>query len=198
MAAASVAAASAVPPNGSESTPFADALDGAEAFQRFPEPLERLRAELRTRHYSIRTENAYATWLARFVAFCQYRSPASLTAPDVKAYLEYLATVRQVSASTQTQALCALVFFYGEVLGRPLGEIGDFAKAKRPRHLPTVLSRDEVGRLGEHLTGMCALMAGLLYGSGLRLMECVRLRVKDLDFHHHQILVRDGKGRRIG
>ena len=94
VAAAGVAAASAGPADRTESTPFADALDGAEAFQRFPEPFQRLRAELRSRHYSIRTEDTYATWLARFVGFCQYRSPDALSAPDVKAYLEYLATVR--------------------------------------------------------------------------------------------------------
>jgi hypothetical protein len=117
--AATTAAASPVPAEGSASTPFADVDNGAEALKRFPEPFERLRTELRTRHYSIRTENSYASWLARFLAFHDYRSPDSLGAADVKAYLEYLATVRRVSASTQTQALCALVFFYAQVLKRP-------------------------------------------------------------------------------
>jgi integron integrase len=177
-------------------TLFADGFDAQEAFERFPEPFDRLRAEIRTRHYSIRTEEAYVMWLARFLAFRQYQSPETLGAADVRAYLEYLATVREISASTQNQALCALVFFYGQALQRPLEDIGEFAKAKRPIHLPTVLSRDEVHRLEEHLTGTYALMAGLLYGAGLRLMECVRLRVKDLDFDHHQILVRDGKGQK--
>ncbi len=173
-------------------------IDGAslEAARRFPELFERLRAEVRTRHYSIRTENTYAAWLARFVAFRGIRSPYSLEAEDVRSYLEYLATVRGVSASTQTQALCALVFFYVNVLHRPLSDMGEFTKAKRPVLLPTVLSRQEVRRLQEQLSGTYALMAGLLYGSGLRLMECVRLRVKDLDFDHRQIVVRDGKGQK--
>lgn len=172
--------------------------DGAslEAARKFPELFERLRAEARTRHYSIRTENTYATWLARFVAFGGMRSPDSLEAEDVRSYLEYLATVRRISASTQTQALCALVFFYVNVLHRPLADMGEFTKAKRPVLLPTVLSRQEVRRLQGELSGTYALMAGLLYGSGLRLMECVRLRVKDIDFDHRQIVVRDGKGQK--
>jgi integron integrase len=176
--------------------PFADADEGREALRRFPKHFERLRAELRTRHYSIRTEEAYAGWLARLIGFRGYRPPEELGAPDVRAYLEYLATVRKISASTQNQALCALAFFFAEALRRPLDEIGDYVKAKRPIRLPTVLSREEVRRLEARLSGTYALMAGLLYGSGLRLMECVRLRVKDLDFDHRQILVRDGKGQK--
>ena len=175
--------------------PFADAA-GNEALRRYPEDFERLRAEVRTRHYSIRTEEAYAGWLARLSAFRGGRPPGELGAADVRDYLEYLATVREVSASTQNQALCALVFFLGEVLRRPREEIGDYVRAKRPVRLPTVLSRQEVRRLEEHLRGTHALMACLLYGSGLRLMECVRLRVKDLDFDHRQVVVRDGKGQK--
>ena len=189
-------AAASVPTGAVSATVFADAFDGQEAFGRFPQAFERLRGEIRTRHYSLRTEEAYAMWLARFVVFRRYASPESLGADDVRSYLEYLATVREISASTQNQALCALVFFYGQVLERPLGDIGDFARAKRPIRLPTVLSRDEVRRLLECLSGTYALVGGLLYGSGLRLMECVRLRVKDVDFDHRQILVRDGKGQK--
>ena len=184
------------PPEGGAGAPFADADEGGQALRRFPGHFERLRTELRTRHYSLRTEEAYASWLSRLIGFRGYRPPEELAAPDVRAYLEYLATVRKVSASTQNQALCALAFFFGETLRRPLDEIGDFVKAKRPVRIPTVLSRTEVRRLEAGLTGTYALMAGLLYGSGLRLMECVRLRVKDLDFDHRQIVVRNGKGQK--
>ncbi len=176
--------------------PVADSDDGREAFRLFPEHFDRLRTEIRTRHYSIRTEEAYAGWLARLIGFRRYPPPDEMGPEDVRSYLEYLATVRKVSASTQNQALCALVFFFGNVLGRPLNQIGEYVRAKRPVRLPTVLSRQEVCRLEAGLSGTYALMAGLLYGSGLRLMECVRLRVKDLDFDHHQIVVRDGKGQK--
>lgn len=145
---------------------------------------DRLRTEMRTRHYSIRTERAYEHWGRRFIAFHDLKSPKDLTPDSVKEYLEYLAEVREISASTQNQALNALVFIYEQVLHEPLGSVGDFTKAKRPQRLPVVLSRDEVDRLLENLTGVKGLMAGLLYGSGLRLMECLRLRVKDIDFAH--------------
>jgi integron integrase len=114
----------------------------------------------------------------------------------VKTYLDYLAVEREVTASTQNQALNALVFFYGEVLQKPIGEIEEFARAKRPRRLPEVMTRDEVQRLLSKMSGITGLMAGLMYGSGIRLMECVRLRVKDIDFAQHQIMVRDGKGQK--
>jgi site-specific recombinase XerD len=130
-----------------DDVPFADADAGQEALRRFPQHFERLRAEIRTRHYSIRTEEAYASWLSRLIGFRGHRSPDELGAADVKAYLEYLAIVRKISASTQNQALCALVFFFGEALRRPLEEIGDYVRAKRPIRLPTVLSRKEVRRL---------------------------------------------------
>lgn len=176
--------------------PFVDAQASRLAFRRHPDAFQSLRTELRARHYSLQTERSYTQWLARFLAFRKYQAPEALGASDVKAYLDYLATVREVSASTQNQALCALVFFYGQVLQKPLGEFGDFAKAKRPIRVPAVLSRDEVRRLLEQLTGTYALMGGLLYGAGLRLMEWVRLRVKDVDFDRRQILVRDGKGQK--
>jgi len=130
-----------------DDVPFADADAGQEALRRFPQHFERLRAEIRMRHYSIRTEEAYASWLSRLIGFRGYRSPDELGAADVKAYLEYLAIVRKISASTQNQALCALAFFFGEALRRPLEEIGDYVRAKRPIRLPTVLSRKEVRRL---------------------------------------------------
>jgi integron integrase len=114
----------------------------------------------------------------------------------VRTYLDYLAVEREVAASTQNQALNALVFFYGQVLRKPLGEMEEFARAKRPRRLPEVMTRDEVQRLLSKMDGIPGLMAGLMYGSGIRLMECVRLRVKDIDFARHQIMVRDGKGQK--
>jgi integron integrase len=178
---------------GREKAPFLDA-GSTSALRLYARHFERLRTELRTRHYSFRTEETYSAWLARFIAFRDGRDPESLDHADVNAYLEYLATVRGIAGSTQTQALCSLVFFFEKVLGRPRAEIGDYTRAKRPTVLPTVLSRDEVQRLQSHLHGTAALMAGLLYGSGLRVTECMKLRVKDVDFDHRQIVVRDGKG----
>jgi integron integrase len=158
--------------------------------------LQRLRTEIRFRHYSIRTERAYEQWVRRFIFFHAMTSPKELGPEKVKEYLEYLAEEREISANTQTQALNALVFLYDQVLKEPVGALGDFAKAKRPQKLPVVLTREEVNRLLGQLTGVKALMAGLLYGGGLRLMECIRLRVKDVDFEQRQIVVRDGKGQK--
>ncbi len=157
---------------------------------------ERLRTAIRTRHYSLRTEQAYEQWIRRFIIFHKMRPPMELGSESVKEYLEYLAVVRKISASTQNQALNALVFFYDNVLEKPVGDMGGFTRAKRPDRLPVVLSREEVDRLLNELTGVKALMAWLLYGSGLRLMECLRLRVKDIDFALGQIVVRDGKGQK--
>jgi len=131
-----------------------------------------------------------------FITFHRHRSPENLGAGEVKSYLTYLADVRRVSANTQRQALNALVFFYKEVIERPFGDIGEFAQSKRPRRLPVVLNKEEVGRLFDNLTGSYWLMAGFLYGSGLRLMECLRLRVKDIDFERRESLVREGKGQK--
>lgn len=156
----------------------------------------RFRTEMRRRHYSIRTEKSYEDWIRRFLIFHDLKMPLDLGADSVKAYLEYLAEKRQVTASTQSQALNAIVFLYNQVLNKPFGEIGDFARAKRPKRLPVVLTRDEVTRLLAELTGTPGLIAGLLYGSGLRIMECVRLRVKDIDFAQNQIIVREGKGQK--
>ncbi len=158
--------------------------------------LDALRKEIRLRHYSPRTEQAYRQWVKRFVAFHRYRHPKDMGAEAVKDYLEYLVDKRDVSANTQKQALNALVFLYDQVLKQELGELGDFARAKRPKRLPVVLSREETTSLLAALSGTSALMVGLLYGSGLRAMECLRLRVKDVDFFQGQIVVRDGKGRK--
>jgi len=156
--------------------------------------LARLITEIRRRGHSIRTEQAYAAWVARYIAFAGNRDPEQLGAEAVAAFLEHLAVKRNVAASTQNQALNALVFLYNEVLKQPLEQIGNFARAKRPRRLPVVLSRGEVSALLGQLQGTQHLMASLLYGAGMRLMDCIRLRVQDLDFAYRQITVRDGKG----
>jgi integron integrase len=156
--------------------------------------IAQLRSAIRVRHYSVRTEKAYVAWTKRFVRFHRVTHPRDLNVGDVSAFLTWLAVDRDVSASTQNQALNALVFLYKEVLDRPLEFVGGAVRAKRPQHLPAVFSEEEVLRVLAQLDADCWLMAALLYGSGLRLMECVRLRVKDIDFDHRCILVRDGKG----
>ncbi len=153
-------------------------------------------AVIRQRNYSIRTEEAYCGWLDRFARFLKGADPRAAGAVEVKAFLQDLAVQGRVAASTQNQALNALVFLYDKVLERPLGALGSFARAKRPQPLPVVLSRDEVVRLLGRMDGVHGMMAALLYGTGMRLMECVRLRVKDLDFEYRQIVVRDGKGQK--
>jgi len=167
---------------------------GAAVRARYPEVFERLVAEIRKRSYSIRTEQAYLQWVARFSLFNEKADPRDLGGAEVVRYLEHLVVERNVAASTQAQALNALVFLYGKVLERPLPELGDFAKARRPRKLPVVLSPNQVRALLEQMQGVQRLMANLLYGTGMRLMECVRLRVKDIDFDYREIIVRDAKG----
>jgi len=156
--------------------------------------LQRVRAAIRVRHYSIRTEKAYVRWIVRFIRFHRYRHPEDMAEPEVVAFLSYLATQRNVAAATQNQAFNALVFLYKAVLDRPLGDLGGLVRAKQPQRLPTVLTAEEVGRVLRCLDGHHWLPACLMYGSGLRLMESMRLRVKDLDFDHRAIVVRSGKG----
>jgi integron integrase len=159
-----------------------------------PNLLDQLRFALRRKHYSIRTEEAYVGWVRRFVLFHNKRHPKYLGTPEIEAFLTHLAVDGKVSASTQNQALNALIFLYRHVLKKDLeGEINAI-RAKRPRRLPTVLTRQEARALLAAMSGTNQLMAKLLYGSGLRLMECVRLRTKDVDFGLHQIVVRQGKG----
>ncbi len=155
--------------------------------------LDQMRDTLRLKHYSYRTEEAYLDWVKRYILFHGKRHPAELGAPEIQAFLLHLATQRQVSASTQNQALSAILFLYREVLHREVEPVLP-SSAKRPERLPTVLTHEEVLRLLNHLSGTHKLMAQLLYGSGLRLMECLRLRVKDVDFEYQIITVRDGKG----
>ncbi|MBM4398231.1 MAG: integron integrase [Deltaproteobacteria bacterium] len=153
-----------------------------------------MRQRLRAEHYSSRTEEAYCQWARRFIYFHDLRHPAELAEPEVNAFLSHLATSEGVSASTQNQALSALSFLYRKVLGIALGDFGELVRARRPRRLPVVLSRDEVRAVLSHLSGTGLLVARLLYGAGLRLAECLELRVKDIDFEASLIVVRDGKG----
>ena len=161
-----------------------------------PKLLDLVRNTIRLKHYSIRTERAYIDWIKRFILFHHKRHPASMGAPEIRAFLSYLAVEGRVAASTQTQALSALVFLYREVLHRNVDSLGKVERAKKPERLPVVFSRAEVRAVLAHLDGQHWMMASLLYGAGLRLMECVRLRVKDVDFTYRQILVRDGKGQK--
>jgi integron integrase len=159
-----------------------------------PKLLAALRREIRVRHYSRCTEEAYVGWVRRFVRFCGLRHPATVGTAEVGAFLTSLAQDVGVAASTQNQAACALQFLYERVLRRPLERSGDIVRAKEPERLPVVLSPDEAWAVIERLTGAPRLVVLLLYGSGLRLLEALRLRVKDVDFARHEIIVRRGKG----
>lgn len=159
-----------------------------------PTVVGKLRAELRLRHYSRRTEEAYVSWVRRYIRFHARRHPRDLDAAHVREFLTALAVDGDVSAATQNQARAALKFLYVEVLGLGIGPVLDVAPAKRPRRVPTVLTRGEVADILARMHGTPALVASLLYGSGLRLLEALRLRVKDLDFERRELIVRGGKG----
>jgi len=159
-----------------------------------PRLLELVREKMRLNHYSIRTEKAYVEWIKRYIFFHGKRHPETMGQREIEAFLTDLAVTRNVAAATQNQALAAILFLYKEVLGQELPWLNDVVRAKKPARLPTVLTRTEIGRIFEHMEGTHALMARLLYGTGMRLMECVRLRIKDVDFERHEILIRDGKG----
>ncbi|MBS1188546.1 MAG: integron integrase [Rhodocyclaceae bacterium] len=156
--------------------------------------LEVVRDRIRAKHYSRRTEQAYVGWVKRFVVSIGRRHPRDVGAPEVEAFLTDLAVNGKVSAATQTQALSAILFLYREVLGMDLPWLEGLVRAKPSRRIPTVLTPAEVSRLLACMDGTYGLMARLLYGTGMRLMECVRLRVKDVDFGRREVLVRDGKG----
>ena len=158
-----------------------------------PRLLDQVREAIRLRHYSIRTEQAYTDWIKRFILFHGKRHPREMGAAEVERFLTHLAVEGRVAASTQNQALSALLFLYREVLKVDLPWLGEMTRAKRPGRLPVVLTVEEVRRVLARIDGQQGLMADLLYGAGLRLLECVRLRVKDLDFEMRQITVRDGK-----
>jgi integrase len=159
------------------------------------DPVDRLRYVIRCRNYSARTEKSYAFWVSRFLFFCRERGVEPGT-DTVRAFLERLIISENLSASTQSQALNALAFHFKNVLGESFGDLGDFRKSKRPKKLPVVLSREEVRRLLDALDKTHRLPAALLYGSGLRLLEALQLRVKDIDFDRRQIQVHDGNSQR--
>lgn len=161
-----------------------------------PRLLDQVRERIRFLHYSIRTEEAYIGWIRRFILFHGKRHPREMGAPEVEAFLSDLATQGRVTASTQNQALSAILFLYRQVLGIELPWMEGIKRAKRPSRLPVVMTPAEVRAVLARLDGRDHLMASLLYGSGLRLMECVRLRVKDIDTQARQLIVRDGKGGR--
>jgi integron integrase len=161
---------------------------------RKPRLLDQVREAIRTRHYSLRTEEAYVSWIKRFIFFHGKRHPLEMGQQEIAQFLSALAVEEHVSASTQNQALCALLFLYREVLARDIGWLDDVVRAKRPRRLPVVLTRQETKVLLGALQGVNWIMASLLYGAGLRLLECLRLGVKDIDFSTNQIVVREGKG----
>lgn len=158
-----------------------------------PKLLERMRDAIRYKHYSIRTEQSYLGWARRFILFHDKRHPETMGEVEITEFLTSLAK-QNVTASTQNQALSALLFLYREVLKKELAWLDDVERAKKPSRLPVVLTQHEVHNVLEKLDGAKWLMGSLLYGAGLRLMECLRLRVKDVDFEQHQITVRDGKG----
>ena len=161
-----------------------------------PKLLDRVREAIRTRHYSRRTEEAYVYWIRRYIVFHQKAHPSTMGAAEISAFLTWLAVRQHVSASTQNQALSALLFLYRHVLGVEIGAIEHVPRARTPERLPVVLSREEVTAVLRRLTGTMKLVVVLLYGAGLRLGECLELRVKDIDFDRREILIRQGKGQK--
>lgn len=158
--------------------------------------LNELTDAIRARHYSIRTEQAYGKWVKNFILFHNKKHPAEMGEKEISEYLTFLAVKRKVAASTQNQALSAILFLYKHILQREISWLDDVIKAKKPKKLPLVFTKEEAKKVLLQLDGTKWIMAGLLYGSGLRLMECIRLRVKDVDFNYKQIKVRDGKGQK--
>ena len=161
-----------------------------------PKLLDRVRDAIRTRHYSRRTEEAYVHWIRRYIVFHDKKHPSEMGAPEISRFLTSLAVVRHVSASTQNQALSALMFLYKAVLGTEPGRIDQVPRARMPIRVPVVLSRDEVSRILKELTGKMWIIGVILYGAGLRIQDCLELRIKDIDFDRHQIVVRRGKGQK--
>lgn len=161
-----------------------------------PRLLEQVRAEIRARHYSRRTEDAYVHWIRRFIVFHGRRHPRGLGAREISAFLTWLAVEQHVAASTQNQALSGVLFLYREVLRQEVGAVEVLPRARMPAKVPVVLSPSEVRQVLDQLTGVPRIVATLLYGAGLRLQECLDLRVKDLDFERREITVRRGKGQK--
>ncbi len=159
-----------------------------------PKLLDQLRDKIRTKHYSIRTEKSYLDWNRRFILFHNKKHPQDMGAAEVEQFLTHLAVKLRVASSTQNQALSAILFLYKQVLGIELPWLNNVTRAKRPKRLPVVFSKNEIKAVMANLDGVHWIMANLLYGAGLRLMECLRLRVKDVDFDYQQITIRNGKG----
>jgi integron integrase len=161
-----------------------------------PRLLDQVRQQIRVRNYSIRTETVYAEWVKRYIRFHHYRHPLEMGGAEIEAFLTHLAVKRNVAGATQNQALAALLFLYKEVLKVDLPWLNGIVRAKKPKHLPVVLTRDEVSRVLTQMSGVKWMVATLLYGSGLRLLEALRLRVKDVEFARGEVVVRDGKGQK--
>lgn len=159
-----------------------------------PKLLDQVRDKIRLKHYSIRTEQAYTDWIKRFILYFDKRHPRDMGASEVERFLTHLAVEAKVAASTQNQAKAALLFLYKEVLAIELPWLDNVEQAKAPKRLPVVLNRDEIHAILLRLSGTPHLIASLLYGTGMRIMECLRLRVQDVDFKRREILIRDGKG----
>jgi integron integrase len=166
----------------------------AKMEHRPPKLLDQVRGTLRRRHYAIRTQEAYLNWIKRFILFHNKKHPTEMNTTEIEQFLTHLAVNKHVAPSTQNQALAALLFLYQQVLHQDLDRPIDAVRAKKPTRLPVVMNKDEINRVMAHLSAPYQLLAQLLYGSGLRLMECVRLRVKDVHFDRCQIIVRSGKG----
>src|SRR5262245_26453617 len=170
--------------------------NGMRSQDKAPKLLEQVREVIRTRHYGLRTEGTYLGWIRRFILFHGKRHPREMGGQEVQQFLSHLAGEGHVAASTQSQALSAIVFLDQQVLKQDIGGMDEVVRAKQPHHVRVVLTQDEVAAVLRHLSGTTWIMATLLYGAGLRLLECLRLRVKDVDFSYNQIVVRDGKGHR--
>ena len=158
--------------------------------------IKKIRKEIRRRNYSYSTEKHYCRWIKRFVRFHKLTHPTKLQEKDIVKFLNYLAVEKNVAASTQNQALCAIVFLYKEVLKSSVGDLDNLKRAKKPKRLPTVLSKNEVSGLLKEMDGIPHLVSSILYGSGLRISEALRLRVKDIDFDYKQVVIRSGKGKK--
>lgn len=156
--------------------------------------LDQVRIELRAKHYSLRTEKSYTSWIKRFILFHNKRHPNEMGADEIRAYINHLAVKDNVSSSTQNQALQAILFLYKNILKQEIGWINEIEKVARTKHIPVVFSKAEAKLVLENMHGVLHLIASLLYGGGLRLNECLRLRIKDIDFDYRQIIIRDGKG----
>lgn len=176
-----------MPDLGNETTPDKQAAPASQL-------IKKLVLAIRSQQLAYRTEQSYCDWVKRYSRFCASHRLNVKEAESVRRFLDYLVVVRQVSSSTQNQALNALVYLFRKVFESELGDLGEFTYSKRPRRLPVVLTRSEIKLLLDQLSGKKGMMASLLYGTGIRLMECLRLRVKDIDFGYNQILVRSGKG----